>query len=765
MGKNHYFDSQSENQEEEEEEGREMELSSVFASRFHPIFLTQSSPPIPTSSFSPSSPLLPTSRPNNLNSPSSTSSTISSTITRPTNASHTTQNPLSISHTARQSAILDIQQSSDLDSALASMEKTLEYLRRDERDLDPYIPLHTASEDLVYTGIRNCFVMVFAVYRSGGMLRVQDLNIILRQFGKLNRWKELSQLFDWMRKNGKISTSSYSSYIKFMGKGLNPVKVLEIYNNIEDEPTRNNVSVCNSVLSCLIRNGKFESSIRLFRQMKQDGLRPDVVTYSTGCIKVKNGYSKAIELLQELKSNRLHVDSVIYGTLLAVCASNSQCEEAENFFNQMKDEGHSPNIYHYSSLLNAYSVDGNYKKADMLVQDMKSAGLVPNKVCVDHDISMLSAAHGPVWEILGNLKEKETRKTRVMLTTLLKVYVRGGLFEKSRELLTELEALGYAEDEMPYCLLMDGLAKAGQMQEAKSVFKEMMKKNVKSDGYAHSIMISSFCRSGLFEEAKQLACDFEATYNKYDLVIMNTMLCAYCRAGEMESVMKMMKKMDELAISPDWNTFNILIKYFCKEKLYLLAYRTMEDMHKKGHQPEEELCSSLIFHLGKNGAHPEAFSVYNMLRYGKRTMCKSLHEKILHILIKGRLLKDAYVVVKDNAKLISEPVTKKFATSFLKLGNINMVNDVIKAIHSSGYKINQGLFHMAISRYIMQPEKKELLLQLLQWMPGQGYVVDSSTRSLILKNSDLLGRQLTAEILSKQHTVSKALRSSEMKDK
>ncbi|CAL5377242.1 unnamed protein product [Camellia sinensis] len=60
-----------------------------------------------------------------------------------------------------------------------SMEKTLEYLRRDERnvldksgpkiirhkpitallspaELDPYIPLHTASEDLIYTGIRNC---------------------------------------------------------------------------------------------------------------------------------------------------------------------------------------------------------------------------------------------------------------------------------------------------------------------------------------------------------------------------------------------------------------------------------------------------------------------------------------------------------------------------------------------------------------------------------------------------------------------------------
>jgi hypothetical protein len=72
----------------------------------------------------------------------------------------------------------------------------------------------------------------------------------------------------------------------------------------------------------------------------------------------------------------------------------------------------------------------------------------------------------------------------------------------------------------------------------------------------------------------------------------------------------------------------------------------------------------------------------------------------------------------------------------------------------------QGLFQMAVSRYIALPEKKELLLQLLQWMPSQGYVVDSSTRNDILKNSHLFGRQLIAEILSKQHKVSKASRPS-----
>lgn len=573
-----------------------------------------------------------------------------------------------------------------------------------------------------------------ALERLGGLLKVQDLNAILRYFGKLNRMQDISKLFQYMQKHEKISAASYSSYIKFAGTSHNPLNALEIYNSIPDASMRINVFISNAVLSCLVRNGKFGICMKCFQQMKRDGLKPDIITYSTllaGCMKVNDGYTKALELIQELEYNSLKMDSVMYGTLIAVCASNNHCEDAERFFRQMVNEGHTPNEFHYSSLLNSYSADGNYKKAEALVQDMKSAGLVVNKV---------------------------------ILTTLLKVYVRGGLFDKSRELLAELELSGHAKDEMSYCLLMDGLAKAGRTDEAKSVFDEMMGKSVKSDGYAHCIMISAFCRCGLLQEAKLLAKDFEAKFNRYDLVILNTMLCAYCRAGEMESVMQTLKRMDELAINPDSNTFHILVKYFFKEKLYLLAYRTIEDMHKKGHRPEEGLCSSLIFQLGNMNAYSEAFSVYNMLRYSKRNMCKALHEKILHILISGRLYKEAYVVVKDNAGSISKQAVRKFATAFMKSGNVNLINDVLKVIHASGNKIDQKLFNMAVSRFIVLPEKKELLLQLLQWMSGHGYAIDLSTRDLILKNSRFFGDELIKETLSKHRLSLKGVRSHKRKE-
>ena len=84
-----------------------------------------------------------------------------------------------------------------------------------------------------------------------------------------------------MQQHVKTNGSSYSTYIKIMGKKLSPVKALEIYNSIPDESTRINVFICNSLLSCLVRNGKFESGIKLFDKMKQDGLTPDSVTYNT----------------------------------------------------------------------------------------------------------------------------------------------------------------------------------------------------------------------------------------------------------------------------------------------------------------------------------------------------------------------------------------------------------------------------------------------------------------------------------------------------
>lgn len=50
--------------------------------------------------------------------------------------------------------------------------------------------------------------------------------------------------------------------------------------------------------------------------------------------------------------------------------------------------------------------------------------------------------------IPSRLYDSSCKYMQVMMTTLLKVYIKGGLFERSRELLSELESAGYAENEV-----------------------------------------------------------------------------------------------------------------------------------------------------------------------------------------------------------------------------------------------------------------------------------------------------------------------------
>lgn len=83
-----------------------------------------------------------------------------------------------------------------------------------------------------------------------------------------------------MQQHGKISVSTYSSCIKFVG-AKNVSKALDIYQSIPDESTKINVYICNSILSCLVKNGKLDCCIKLFDQMKRGGLKPDVITYNT----------------------------------------------------------------------------------------------------------------------------------------------------------------------------------------------------------------------------------------------------------------------------------------------------------------------------------------------------------------------------------------------------------------------------------------------------------------------------------------------------
>ncbi|XP_057854501.1 pentatricopeptide repeat-containing protein At1g10910, chloroplastic isoform X2 [Cryptomeria japonica] len=379
--------------------------------------------------------------------------------------------------------------------------------------------------------------------RVGEKLLTSDLNLILRYFGSLRRWEDICQLFHWMEKHGNVTASSYTSFITLMGKARLPKNALELYCNSKDTSIKSNVIVCNAMLKCLISNGRFETAFKLFEQMQDGGLIPDIVTYSTllsACIKMRHGYSKAQEFLKDLKGKGLKLDVVMYGSLLAICASHDRDEEAEAYFQQMKNECLSANEFHYSSLLNAYAAKGKYEKAEKLIDEMKSSGIVPNKMPYCTIMHGLAEA-GKIEEaqkVFNEMKIKGIKSDGYSYSVMISSYSKIGDFEKVKKLAMEMESIKVNYDLAMMNTLLKAYSRVGDMESVMRTLKKMDKLKISPNWITFSTLISYFCEEELYDLALHTLEDMQIKGHQPTEKLCSPLITGLRESGRTDEVLK-----------------------------------------------------------------------------------------------------------------------------------------------------------------------------------------------------------------------------------
>ena len=103
----------------------------------------------------------------------------------------------------------------------------------------------------------------------------------------------------------------------------------------------------------------------LLEQMKEEGLQPNEVTYSTLMdICGKGGQpSNAMELFEQMKEEGLQPNVVTYNSLMDICAKGGHPSKAMELFEQRKEEELQPNVVTYSTLIIGCFEIGDYANA------------------------------------------------------------------------------------------------------------------------------------------------------------------------------------------------------------------------------------------------------------------------------------------------------------------------------------------------------------------------------------------------------------------
>ncbi|XVF19014.1 hypothetical protein REPUB_Repub11eG0074300 [Reevesia pubescens] len=201
----------------------------------------------------------------------------------------------------------------------------------------------------------------------------------------------------------------------------------------------------------------------IFEKMLQDGVMPNVVTYSA----IMLGFSEegkleeAFTLFKEVEDMGIEVDEFKYATLIDGACTKGDFDCVFHLLDEMETKGIKPSIVTYNKLINGFCKAGRTSEADNVFKQ------------VDGDIATCSSTllHGYAQE--GNVKGifKKKRKLEesglcmdvVACNILIKALFMVGAFEDAHALYQAIPEMDLTADSITYCAMIDGYCKAGRI--------------------------------------------------------------------------------------------------------------------------------------------------------------------------------------------------------------------------------------------------------------------------------------------------------------
>ena len=223
---------------------------------------------------------------------------------------------------------------------------------------------------------------------------------VISACGKCAEWEKALDFLNEMKEVGiQPNVISYNSAISACDKGAanpEPAKHVSVQMNRMSAQDREKMKGMSAQDKEDMRKcGQADVALLLLDEMKAEGIRPDVYSYSSAISACGKGGSKftdtALSLFYEMKEQGIRPDNYCYSSAIAACGKGGEkyVDTALSLWAEMKAEGIRPNVYSYSSAIAAFG-EGGAKYTDnalSLLAKMKAEGSRPSVVSYDSAIT------------------------------------------------------------------------------------------------------------------------------------------------------------------------------------------------------------------------------------------------------------------------------------------------------------------------------------------------------------------------------------------
>uniref|UniRef100_A0ACD5TH83 Uncharacterized protein n=1 Tax=Avena sativa TaxID=4498 RepID=A0ACD5TH83_AVESA len=403
------------------------------------------------------------------------------------------------------------------------------------------------------------------------------------------------------------------------GAGAGADRALHLLDEMRGLLQRQPDAACFTTVAAALSSASLPgAALAVLEAMDADGVAPDAVacTVLVGVYACHlQRFDAAYEVVRWMTENGLPPDVVTYSTLIRGLCSAGRVAEALGVLDLMLEEGCRPNAHTYTPIMHAYCTAGMIHEAKRLLDSMIAAGCAPSTVTYNVLITALCKV-GAFKEVELLLEESSSRgwmPDTITYNTYMDGLCRSGRVDKGFALVDRMLANGLHPNEFTLNILLDGVCRSSTAWAAKcllecsaelgwdasvvnyntvmrrlcderrwlavvKLFSDMSKKGIAPNSWTFNILVHSLCK---LEKPHYALCLLRSEEFVADVVTYNTLIRHLSLSGKSNEVYLLLHDMLEVGIAPNETTYSLVIDCLCREEKFLVAlscfYRSLQD--------------------------------------------------------------------------------------------------------------------------------------------------------------------------------------------
>jgi pentatricopeptide repeat protein len=418
-----------------------------------------------------------------------------------------------------------------------------------------------------------------------------SLDVVAKVLNRGNLGGEaMIMFFNWAIKQPMISkdVDSYNVVIRALGRRKFIDFMVKFLHELRVEGVSMNSETLSIVIDSLVRARRVYKAIQMFGNLEEEfGLERDAESLNVllQCLCRRSHVGAANSYFNSVKG-KIPFNCMTYNVIIGGWSKFGRVSEMQRVFEEMEEDGFSPDCLSFSYLLEGLGRAGRIEDAVMIFGSMEEKGCVP-----------------------------DTNVYNAMISNFISV----GNFDECMKYYRCLLSKNCDPNIDTYTRMISGLIKASKVADALEMFDEMLDRGMVTKTGTVTSFIEPLCSFGpphaamvIYTKARKVGC--KISLSAYKLLLMRL-----SRFGKCGMMLKIWDEMQESGYSSDMEVYEYLISGLCNIGQFENAVLVMEESMRKGFCPSRFICSKLNNKLLASNKVERAYRLFLKIKHARHS--------------------------------------------------------------------------------------------------------------------------------------------------